>query len=254
MLRSASYLVATRHPWSCVIFVGPLLLVYELGLYYLGADESASLRNGADTWLRWGLAHIGLEEAFWAPAILLGVLVLWSVFRRRDRPGDYMSVWVGMAVESGLFAIGLWALSRSVFPFLDSLGFGSNSQPTAVRVFAETMVRPTAEPAFEQVVSFIGAGIYEETLFRLLIFSCLTWILRLVDIPWTLAGLMAAVASALLFAAAHNLGPSGEPFDNYVFAFRAFAGVYFTALYRFRGFGVAVGSHAGYDVLVGVLA
>jgi hypothetical protein len=28
--------------------------------------------------------------------------------------------------------------------------------------------------------------------------------------------------------------------------------LYFTALYQFRGFGIAVGAHACYDVLVGI--
>jgi hypothetical protein len=36
------------------------------------------------------------------------------------------------------------------------------------------------------------------------------------------------------------------------FVFRTVAGLYFTLLFVLRGFGVAVGAHAGYDVLVGV--
>jgi membrane protease YdiL (CAAX protease family) len=63
---------------------------------------------------------------------------------------------------------------------------------------------------------------------------------------------VAAVFSATVFAAAHHVGPYGEPFDDFVFLFRAVAGLYFAALYQTRGFGVAVGAHACYDVLVGV--
>ena len=37
------------------------------------------------------------------------------------------------------------------------------------------------------------------------------------------------------------------------FVFRTVAGLYFTALFVARGFGVAVGAHIGYDVLVGVV-
>ena len=76
MSQSGSYLQATRHPWSCVMFVLPLLLVYETGLQYLGTDNSQTLRNGADAWLRLGLARIGLKHCFWAPALLIGVLGL----------------------------------------------------------------------------------------------------------------------------------------------------------------------------------
>lgn len=49
------------------------------------------------------------------------------------------------------------------------------------------------------------------------------------------------------------MGPYGGPFDGYVFLFRTLAGLYFTAVYQVRGFGSAVGAHACYDVLVGVL-
>jgi hypothetical protein len=56
-----------------------------------------------------------------------------------------------------------------------------------------------------------------------------------------------------LFAAAHNLGPHGEPFHAHVFMFRTAAGLFFAWLYCVRGFGIAVGAHAGYDVMVGIL-
>ena len=65
------------------------------------------------------------------------------------------------------------------------------------------------------------------------------------------AVILAAAASALLFSAAHHVGPFGDPFDGYVFLFRTIAGVYFAVLMETRGFGIAVGAHACYDVLVG---
>jgi len=178
--------------------------------------------------------------------------------RRKDRPEDFLGVWVGMAVESGLFALGLWALSRGTWPVLDGLGFHPGSSPgpgtgQPLKHFMETAAAQAPEPVLQQVISFIGAGVYEETLFRLVLFSGLTWFLRLADLPWPLSGLLATVGSALLFAAAHNFGPNGEPFDNSIFAFRTLAGIYFTFLYQYRGFGIAVGAHAGYDVLVGIL-
>jgi membrane protease YdiL (CAAX protease family) len=252
----SGYLPATRHPWSCVIFVLPLLLVYEVGLYLAGPGQPELLRNGADAWLRMGLARLGLQASYWAPALLVSVLVLWSLLRSGDRPHDFLSVWAGMAVESAMYALGLWALSRALGPILDGLGIHLTAMHgTVAQGLPGTAsgAKVLAEPAVRQVVSFIGAGIYEETLFRLLVFSGLQWVVRLAGFPWILSGLLAAVASSLLFSAAHNLGPHGEAFHSYVFLFRTLAGLYFTALYQFRGFGIAVGAHTGYDVLVGVL-
>ena len=98
----------------------------------------------------------------------------------------------------------------------------------------------------------MGAGIYDEALFRLLLFTGLLRLLRLVRAPTGVAAGFAALASAAFFSAAHHVGPFGEAFDSTVFLFRLLAGLYFALLYQLRGFGIAVGAHACYDVLVGV--
>src|SRR5260370_23845880 len=235
---SGGYLVATRHPWSCVLFLLPLLGAYEAGVFLAGDGQPETLRNGADTWLRWALETLGLSPLYGAPVALIAVLLVWSWLRRYDRPRELLAVWLGMAAESVLFAARLWALSRSLAPLLGGLGV--------------QLDYPAPDtPALEQIISFVGAGIYEETLFRLVLFSLLTVLFRQAEVP--LAGLFAGLTSSLLFAAAHNLGPHGEAFDAYVFLFRTLAGLYFALVYSLRGFGIAVGTHAGYDVFVGVL-
>ena len=89
-------------------------------------------------------------------------------------------------------------------------------------------------------------------LFRLGLFAGLWYLLKLVGVPGPAAMVAAAVAAAVAFAAAHHVGPTGEAVSTARFLFRVTAGLYFTTLYVARGFGVAVGTHAGYDVLVGV--
>ena len=60
------------------------------------------------------------------------------------------------------------------------------------------------------------------------------------------------VLTSLLFSAAHYVGPCGDPFRWLTFLFRFLAGVFFAVLFRYRGFGIAAGTHAFYDVLVGL--
>jgi membrane protease YdiL (CAAX protease family) len=55
------------------------------------------------------------------------------------------------------------------------------------------------------------------------------------------------------FAGAHHLGTLGEPFQWYAFLFRTMAGAFFAALFIYRGFGIAAGTHAAYDMLVGLI-
>jgi hypothetical protein len=244
MFRASTYLAATRHPWACLLFVLPLLGAYEAGVLLMGMDQPELLRNGADVWLRWALSTVGLRHVLWAPCLLIAIMLAWSWRQRTNRPGEYVSLWIGMVTESMAFAGFLWGGCRFLLPLLAQLGFQLNS----------TALAGQPEPAMQQLLCFIGAGIYEETLFRLLLFSGLRWLLARIEVPWPGPKFLAALVSALLFSAAHNLGPYGENFQPFVFAFRAAAGLYFVLLYQLRGFGIAVGAHAGYDVVVGLLA
>ena len=60
--------------------------------------------------------------------------------------------------------------------------------------------------------------------------------------------------TSLLFSAAHNIGPAGEPLRWFSFLFRFIAGVFFAILFVYRGYGIAVGTHALYDILIGLLS
>lgn len=231
-----TYLNATRHPWSSFLFLLPLLAAYEGGVLWLGGDRAAQLRNGADAWVRWQLELFGMGYIFAAPMIVLAVLIGWSWWRWGERPRDPIATWFGMAFESGGFAVLLWQVSRNFGPLMERFGVTLQIAPEAAT----------------HALTYIGAGVYEEVLFRLGAFLGLTLIFRAVLLPKAVAIVLAAVAAALLFAAAHHVGPYGEAMNPYVFLFRTLAGLYFTALFVCRGFGVAVGAHAGYDVLVGV--
>lgn len=233
-----AYLSATRHPWACLLFLVPLLAAYEGGVLWLGGDQSDRLRNGADAWLRWGLEVFGASHVLAAPAVVLFVLVAWAWWRWSDRPDDPVTTFFGMAFESCLFAFLLWEFSRNFGPLLDGLG-----------VKLQFAAQPV--PA-EKIVGFIGAGIYEEVLFRLGLFVGLYAVLRVLGMHRAVALLLATCAAAVGFAAAHHVGPYGEPMRTDYFVFRTCAGLYFTLLFIARGFGIAVGAHAGYDVLVGV--
>jgi membrane protease YdiL (CAAX protease family) len=239
-----SYWQATRHPAPCLLFLAPLLIAYEVGVISLGGERSLSLRNGADVWLRDGFASVGLKHPVIAPLAVVLLLTVWFLRQRDTIPEDAPNLCLGMAIESVAGALVLWGLSRLYSPLLDQLGLTLAISP------ADPPVMSTA--VFGQVVTYVGAGIYEEVVFRLALFGLLRAVLTTAQIPARTAVLLAAVASSVLFAAAHHIGPHGEQIDGFNFLFRVLAGLYFTALYQFRGFGIAVGAHACYDVLVGI--
>jgi|WetSurMetagenome_2_1015567.scaffolds.fasta_scaffold199120_2 membrane protease YdiL (CAAX protease family) len=101
----------------------------------------------------------------------------------------------------------------------------------------------------------IGAGIYEELVFRLVLISVL--VLLAADLLGRSRGLavpLAVLIAALLFAAHHHPPVGSDPFEPGRFAFRTLAGVYLGGVFVVRGYGPAAGTHAAYNLIVLFLA
>jgi membrane protease YdiL (CAAX protease family) len=102
-----------------------------------------------------------------------------------------------------------------------------------------------------RAVMSIGAGVYEETVFRLALLGGTVALLeKVVGVRRWVALVMAFIVSSLLFSAMHHIPPYGDPFHLGVFTFRFLAGLCFGLMFWFRGFAVAVYAHAFYDLYV----
>jgi hypothetical protein len=218
------------------------MMAYEAGvLWHMGAT-SAPLRTGADAWMRHALASVGLTDQWFLPLALVVILLGWQVASPRDWRFS-PSILVGMILESCMLAIALVGISRLIdlgFALLDQHG-------PPVLSAASSPSRSILAP----LIGYLGAGVYEETMFRLVLVPVLYRLLRLLQSPQVLASALAVTASALLFSLAHHAGTPGETFTWFAFVFRWMAGVFFAWVFVIRGFGIAVGTHTAYDVLVG---
>ena len=106
--------------------------------------------------MHWGLEVFGAGHALAAPLVVLLVMLIWTWWRWDDRPDDPVTLVFGITFESCLFAFALWQLSRNFGPIVDGLGI-------RLQITVQT-------PPLAQILTFIGAGIYEEVLFRLGVF------------------------------------------------------------------------------------
>ena len=95
-----------------------------------------------------------------------------------------------------------------------------------------------------------GAGFHEELVFRQGLFPALGALSTRAGLGPRVATLLAALASSALFAAAHHVGPLGEPWRAGAIVYRTLAGLFFVALFQWRGLCVAAWSHALYDIYV----
>jgi hypothetical protein len=97
----------------------------------------------------------------------------------------------------------------------------------------------------------LGAGLYEELLFRVLLVGALALLARRA-FRWSArtAGICAALVGALIFSVFHYIGPFGDPWQLQSFLFRLIGGLLFSAIYLLRGFGIVAWTHALYDVFL----
>jgi hypothetical protein len=225
-----SYWALSRTPLTSLAFTLPLVLAYEGGVLLLGRG---SPRNGADVWLRQALDGLGFGQYFLLPVLTVVGLLAWHHVRH-DRWRFSPAVLVGMGVECVVLALLLVGLAR----------LQSRFWPLAIEEGAAALVT--------RFVGYCGAGLYEEVLFRLLMLPAVAWACRRFGASAGAAGGWAVLVTSILFSAAHYVGPLGDAFDLHSFAFRALAGLFFAVLFVVRGFGIAAGTHAAYDMIVGL--
>lgn len=223
------YLTHKHDPLTGLVLTIPVFLVYHLGLLLI------DLRNGVDLVTdltmslleRSLLAYVGLTLA-----IAVGlVAALWFLRRKKDarfRPRELVPVIVEGLVLAivMMFTVG-WA-TQQLLP---------------------GQAGPTPLSPLEKVIMSCGAGFHEEIVFRAGLFGGGAWLLarRLSE---TRSALIAMLVSSVLFSAIHYVGPLGDTFTLQSFLFRTLAGVFFVAVYHYRGFAVGVYTHTIYDLIV----
>lgn len=257
--RNVDYWTDSRRPLASLVFLLPLLAAYELGVHLMGVDQISGVRNGADTWMRGWLLQVGLDRPWALPLLIVGALLTWHLLARFPWRTSVETI-IGMGAESLLGAILLLLLGQVLNLSLRHFG-------TMPWTGVSASVSPTAT-----AIGFIGAGVYEEVLFRLLLLPGIFVFLRLLMLSRRTAGGLSVLVTSAVFALAHYLEPTGGTFvfspAAFVTAaelviespelwfgccFRWLAGVVFAALFLLRGFGITVGCHVLYDLLVGVL-
>lgn len=246
----SSYWKDVRSPRYSLLLALPLLLLYEVLAAAL-AGPQAGLRNGADVVLQTLIVGaVGPRGTLYVTAAVILLCVAWAI-RDARRHGDVRVGWFPvMLLESAALSV-VFAVVVSVATAQLLTGLGA-ALLTAAASQAPAAPAPL-DPATALMLS-LGAGLYEELLFRVLLVTGIAAGLRaLLGMSAMTAGVIACVASAILFSAFHYVGAYGDTFTVESFTFRAIAGLAFSALYLLRGFGITAWTHALYDVGVMVL-
>lgn len=221
-------------PLHVLVFIAPFLLCYELGLLGIigdGADALEAHRMLVRFFNLFGMVGLHL------PSIALVLYLLIQHVLSRDSWKLQASVLLRMIAESAFLTGPLIILVMVLNP-------GSSGALVQSLAIAPTSV--------ERLMLAFGAGLYEEMLFRLVLITLVHFLLSdTLGLRSSKAAIIAVVLSAIAFAWHHDQIFRLDGSLNLSLAvFYLLAGLYFGVLYLKRGFGIVVGVHLLYDLLV----
>lgn len=239
--RPKGYGELSTDPLHILVFVLPLVVFYELMLFFSDLSGVADT-VAAHEIINRAVGTLGDFGLYLPGLLLVGVLIVMKLSR-----GDAWRLRLGvipaMAIESAAWAIPLLLIAAmlSATPAVQAAG---QSAGDAVPL--------NALPLQSRIALSIGAGLYEELLFRLLAVSVLAFALRSVfRVSDTLAAGLAIGIAALAFTFYHQPVAGVVPLARRIVYF--VAGCFLGLLFVLRGFGIVVGAHAAYDLFVLVL-
>lgn len=250
-------------PLHVLIFLLPLIVLYEVGSALFLTDLSAGTRETIKAYRLFGdfFNIFGVAGLFVPGLALATVLFVWH-FISGDRWSIRWNSIAGMAAESLAWTLPLVVmnaatqrLSASIAP----IGPAGGGAGGGMLHLAQGGIGSAGGAAGDlaaiswqgKLALSIGAGIYEEMLFRLVGIALIHFVLKdLLGARAMASSIIAIVGSALAFALYHDNVWTGGGVNTVALAFYTLAGTFLGTIYVLRGFGIAVGTHATYDIVV----
>lgn len=231
-----TYFSNTKNILYSFLFSLPLLLAYEILILIAQPDAQHAVRISVDIWFKqlFSLFSVNTVSVTLLIAFLAGLVIL---YRERHR---------------------LRTLKFRYFPYMLAESFVYSVAALFLAQYLLTLILQlaAAEPAaaltgMQKLALSLGAGLYEELFFRVILVSVLLMVFERIfkGAKWAAAA-AAMVVSALLFSAVHYIGEMGDLFTLSSFLFRFIFGLILNGIYIWRGFGIAAWTHALYDIIV----
>lgn len=241
-LARGGYFKYSAQPLHILVFLLPVLIVYELGSTgIIGGGGVGAKLQAQDMLIRF--FNLFGEAGLHLPAIALVVVLLVQHLLSKQSWTVRPKVLLAMIAESAFLTGPLIVLGVILQPLVAAMML----EPDAAAASAASL-----DDTLQGIFLAFGAGLYEEMLFRLVLIALLHFVFcDVLGLRHKAGVILAVVLSSLAFAWHHNevMMPGGG--INWRLAtFYTLAGAYFAVLFLARGFGIAVGAHLMYDLLV----
>lgn len=213
----------------------PLLLLYEILIFIARPNAEQVVRISVDVWIKTLFSHFG-QDVLSLTLIFVALLGIFVLYRERHKLSSLKGrYFLAMLVEATVYAF--------VLALLISITVSSLFQIASQQTVASLST-------LEQLALSLGAGLYEELFFRVILVSLLLFVLKLFVEKKGMRYGLAIIIAAFLFSLVHYIGSLGDSFTLGSFLFRFLFGLALNAIYILRGFGMAAWTHAIYDILV----
>ncbi|MDP6692928.1 MAG: CPBP family intramembrane metalloprotease [Phycisphaerales bacterium] len=229
------YTDLSRQPSYILAFLTPLIVYYEISLFV--ADKNIQIK-AHDALVRFfELFDMPPTKGLFLGGVAIITILAIQHIMSRERWSIEPKVVAGMAIESVLLTFPLLAFGTML------AGVIAAASPTVLSDLGLS----------ERIAVSIGAGLYEEFLFRMLLIAGVHTIACNLFKQSNLVGLTSGVIiSAITFAAYHDFPNFGTLGATALF-FYSIAGIYLGLIFVNRGFGIAAGTHAAYDIVATTL-
>jgi membrane protease YdiL (CAAX protease family) len=281
--RKDSYLERTSRPIYAIIFLLPFIIFYEVGTFSINTDvlNQSKIRVAAFVWLQNLLESMGfgMKSAWVAPPLAVVVILIALQITSRKQWRLWFRDMLPMSIECILLAVPLIVLTLFMGSSAGPNGNVGRFEPVETQaqiawlpacssvtgISLSPLSAASGEAAGGQsllanIITGIGAGIYEELVFRLILICLLMLLFQdVLRLTHKNSIVLAVLISAALFSAHHHIDllsgqpNANDPFNSIRFAFRTIAGIYFAVLFAIRGFGITAGTHAFYDIIATII-
>ena len=237
------YAETSNRPLEIILFLSPLIVLYELGLVLWLRMDQQVLTNRAHVGLVNFFRLFGVRaedlhvSAMSLPSVaLILTLLIWQVMSRLPWKIRWRTIPL-MWLESFALAAPLLVLAAVI---------GRAHFVMASNQVGEDSIR--ALDVVGRASMAAGAGIYEELLFRMALMGGLHMLLfDVAKMKERNAWLIALVVSSILFTVYHPIRDNMGALQWGRVIFLMVAGGWFGVVFQARGFGIAAGTHAAYD-------
>jgi len=212
----------------------PLLLLYEV-LIIISQPSGVSTRISVDIWFKSLFSYLGWDaiSATLIIAAVVGGIIVYQ--KRRELQTVRKSYFLIMICEAAVYAVFAALVISNIVDFL--LLQSANGLPAS---FSKLQL----------IALSLGAGLYEELFFRVILVSLLIFFFNIFFDKKKYAVVLSVVVAAFIFSGVHYVGEYADSLVLSTFLFRFLFGLALNLIYVIRGFGMAAWTHAIYDLIV----